>query len=68
MPDLVSIPPWEPPCEKCGKPMRLFGIEVDAVDPRHFLHTYVCECGEVIAFAISRYTGKAINDGGGKPP
>ena len=42
--------------------MRLFGIEVDAIDPRHFLHTYVCECGEVIAFAISRYTGKEIND------
>jgi hypothetical protein len=60
MPDTDSNPPWKPPCNKCDKPMRLVGIEADEADARHSLHTYVCECGETLAFAISKFSGKPI--------
>jgi hypothetical protein len=35
-----------PKCGKCGRIMRLVGLEPHGTNPHASLHTYECDCGE----------------------
>ena len=62
MPDNAR-PVWEPPCDKCSKPMRLVGIEGHPDSELSDLHTFQCECGELGVFSVTQYRGAATNGG-----
>jgi len=53
MPDNKSeLASWSPKCEKCGRELRLVGLEPD--EPGGSIHTYECECGEVSVIRVTR--------------
>ena len=43
-----------PKCGKCGRLMRLVGMEPDEGNPRASVHTYECDCGEKTAVVVTR--------------
>jgi len=36
-------------CRRCGRVMRLVGSEAEKQKPGIIIHTYECECGDVVA-------------------
>ncbi len=35
-----------PKCSRCGRLMKLIGMEPDEANARASMHTYECDCGE----------------------
>lgn len=39
----------------CDREMRLVGVEARSAEDRRALHTYECECGEVVALDVIQH-------------
>ena len=49
-----SPPPHSHSCQRCGKPMRLVGVEPYPRYTNIDLHNYVCDCGHSNGFFVAR--------------